>query len=515
MRNFRYVTSWIETRTVAAEKTNLVILFDKYIPSCLENVRNRFKKITPIVEISHIQMLCHLLNCLLIPAHTPIDCPKEWFEIYFVFACIWAFGSAMFQDQAVDYRVEFSKWWVNEFKTVKFTQGGTVFDYYIDPETKQWTSWNEKLTKFEMDADTPLQAVLCHTSESIRVRYFLDLLMEKKHPVMLIGPAGSGKTVLVNEKLSQLSENYAIANVPFNFYTTSEMLQKIMERPLEKKAGKNYGPPGSKTLVYFIDDMNMPEVDYYGTVQPHTIIRQHMDYNHWYDRSKLSLKEIHNCQYVSCMNPTSGSFTINPRLQRHFCVFSVSFPNNDSLTTIYSSILNQHFLNAEQKFNVCITKLTGNIVAASLALHNKIASVFLPTAVKFHYIFNIRDLSNVFQGLLFSTNDCLVDSTDIVRLWLHETQRVYGDKMTDEKDIDSFSKMQIDAVKKSFEELDETIVFEKPNIYCHFAGGIGEPKYMPIPEWSVLSRLLQEAMVCWLLFILLLFLACIVIRISV
>lgn len=27
--------------------------------------------------------------------------------------------------------------------------------------------------------------------------------------------------------------------------------------------------------------MNMPEVDEYGTVSPHTIIRQHMDYGHW------------------------------------------------------------------------------------------------------------------------------------------------------------------------------------------------------------------------------------------
>lgn len=27
------------------------------------------------------------------------------------------------------------------------------------------------------------------------------------------------------------------------------------------------------------------------------------------------LKEIHSCQYVACMNPMVGSFTINPRLQ--------------------------------------------------------------------------------------------------------------------------------------------------------------------------------------------------------
>ena len=51
---------------------------------------------------------------------------------------------------------------------------------------------------------------------------------------MLVGSAGCGKTILVNEKLAQLSDNYMVANVPFNYYTTSEMLQKILEKPLEK-----------------------------------------------------------------------------------------------------------------------------------------------------------------------------------------------------------------------------------------------------------------------------------------
>ena len=106
--------------------------------------------------------------------------------------------------------------------------------------------------------------------------------MAKKLPVMLVGPAGAGKSVIVAEKLLSLPDSHAVTNVPFNFYTTSEMLQKVLEKPLEKKAGRNYGPPGNKTMVYFIDDMNMPEVDTYGTVQPHTLIRQFMDYGHWY-----------------------------------------------------------------------------------------------------------------------------------------------------------------------------------------------------------------------------------------
>lgn len=245
------------------------------------------------------------------------------------------------------------------------------------------------------------QSVLVHTSETTRYRYFVDLLMANRRPVMLVGNAGCGKTVLINDKLTSLDEDTLITMIPFNYYTTSLMLQQVMEKPLEKKAGRNYGPPGTKKLIYFIDDMNMPVVDTYGTVQPHTLIRQHLDYNHWYDRTKLILKEIHNVQYVACMNPTAGSFTINPRLQRHFSVFAVSFPGMDSLKTIYQSILHGHI--SSGGFNTQIQRNYEKIVAGALALHTKVTTTFLPTAIKFHYIFNLRDLSNIFQVCCFLT----------------------------------------------------------------------------------------------------------------
>ncbi|CAH1795230.1 unnamed protein product [Owenia fusiformis] len=487
-----FVNSWIETREVQSEKANLTILFDKYIPTCLETMRTRFKKITPIAEVSHMQMLCYLLEVTLVPENTPADCSKELYELYFVFCLVWAFGGCMFQDQLVDYRVEFTKWWITEFKTVKFPSTGTVFDYFIDPETKKFEPWTKKVPSFELDPDLPLQAALVPTAETTRVRYFMDLLVQKKRPVMLVGNAGTGKTVSIQEKLLNLSDDWMVANVPFNFYTTSEMLQNILEKPLEKKAGRNYGPPGSRRLIYFIDDMNMPEVDTYFTVQPHTLIRQHIDYSHWYDRTKLTLKEIHNTQYVACMNPTAGSFTINPRLQRHFSVFAVSFPGLDALNTIYSTILSQHL--QFNSFPGALVKFAPSLAAGALALHTKINSTFLPTAIKFHYVFNLRDLSNVFQGLLYSTPDCLKTNVDLVRLLMHETDRVYCDKLTDEQDIETFNKMQKDIVKKNFEDLPEEQLFEKPNLYCHFSSGIGDPKYMPVEGWPSITKILTDAL---------------------
>lgn len=72
----------------------------------------------------------------------------------------------------------------------------------------------------------PHQRALVHTSETTRLRYFVELLLEKGQPLMLVGNAGVGKTVFVGDMLAGLSEAYIVSHVPFNYYTTSAALQR-------------------------------------------------------------------------------------------------------------------------------------------------------------------------------------------------------------------------------------------------------------------------------------------------
>ena len=60
-------------------------------------------------------------------------------------------------------------------------------------------------------------------------------------------------------------------------------------------------------------------------------------------------------------------------------------------------------------------------------------------------------LSPHFQGMLFAGNECCKTPVDLVRLWLHEGERVYRDKLTDEKDMEIYDKMKKDICKKAFE----------------------------------------------------------------
>ena len=43
-------------------------------------------------------------------------------EAYFVFACIWAFGGCLAVDKKVDHRLQFSRYWISEWKTITFPE---------------------------------------------------------------------------------------------------------------------------------------------------------------------------------------------------------------------------------------------------------------------------------------------------------------------------------------------------------------------------------------------------------
>lgn len=43
------------------------------------------------------------------------------------------------------------------------------------------------------------------------------------------------------------------------------------------------------------------------------------------------------------------------------------------------------------------------MVNCAIALHQKVSATFLPTAIKFHYNFNLRDIANIFTVSFLTT----------------------------------------------------------------------------------------------------------------
>lgn len=55
------------------------------------------------------------------------------------------------------------------------------------------------------------------------------------------------------------------------------------------------------------------------------------------------------------------------------------------------------------------------------------------------------------KGILFALPDSIRYPSDLIHLWLHESSRVYSDKLMEEKDVELFNKILLDAGKRYFE----------------------------------------------------------------
>ena len=74
------------------------------------------------------------------------------------------------------------------------------------------------------------------------------------------------------------------------------------------------------------------------------------------------------------------------------------------------------------------------ITSATLQLYFSVSEKLPRTPVKFHYIFNLRDLSRVYEGLTLMTIDKITNKDQFVRLWRNECMRVFSDRLINEAD---------------------------------------------------------------------------------
>ena len=161
-------------------------------------------------------------------------------------------------------------------------------------------------------------------------------------------------------KLDQLvAKNFNPVFIGFSAQTSSLRTQEMIEGKLEKKRKNLLGAPIGKKVVVFVDDLNMPKLDTYGSQPPIELLRQYQDFGGLYDREKFFWKDIENVIICSaCAPPGGGRNPVTARMIRHFGMFSIPSPSDTALKTIFSAILGG-FL---QDFQPAVRGLAGNAV---------------------------------------------------------------------------------------------------------------------------------------------------------
>ena len=158
-----------------------------------------------------------------------------------------------------------------------------------------------------------------------------------------------------------------------------------------------------------------------------------------------------------------------------------------SMRMIFTAIL-KGFLDQNEGSGLNI--LAEPIIKASVDIYLKTINDFLPTPTKCHYTFNLRDLSKVVQGMLMTNLEHLVSKDYLVYLWLHETFRVFRDRLVDEKDRTKFNQL-------THELMENYLVMEwEPKNYIDVLFGDFEngTAYVKLSDTNRLIPKLQECL---------------------
>ena len=350
-------------------------------------------------------------------------------EKLFLFALVWSIGATV-DDMS---RRKFNTC-LSDIDSI-FPPTNTIYDYNVDITKNEFVPWENKVPTMRATPTASFFDLIVPTVDTVRNGFICNMLMNAKRNVMITGGTGSGKTILANSMLTGLPDTHHQLVVNFSAATTSGAVQEIIEGPMEKRSKDKLGPQGGKNLVIFIDDFNMPKkTSFESPFQPPLeLIRLYMDYGGWYDRIKCSWKYILDSQLIVALgHPGGGRNTICARTQSRFSILNCTTPADSQVVKIFESILTHRFVDYDTELKA----MAPSLAIATLQVYKTISADFLSTPEKFHYLFNLRDVAKVMQGILMA-GPATIDTPDAMcRLWVHECQRVFADRFVRSKTND-------------------------------------------------------------------------------
>ncbi|VVC38423.1 Dynein heavy chain, coiled coil stalk,P-loop containing nucleoside triphosphate hydrolase,Dynein heavy [Cinara cedri] len=457
---------------------DIMCLFDWLTPPCLYFVR---RNCVQLVNAGSTNMVLNVLNILELQLKIATQNVNQnlssvftnYLQGSFVYASIWGFGGTLDSNSRLAFDLYFKELWKGEIPGLEPPEElsplniilpveGLLYDYIYNCTSKgSWKHLGEIVKNTNLEEMSNIEQTLVHTLDTVRYTYLINMFITNCKPLLLFGATGTGKSFYIkNYMVNKLSlDEFVPTFITFTIQTSANFTQEIIISKLIKRKRGVYGPPLGKICVIFVDDMNMPIKEQYGAQPPIELLRQLFDHGHWYDlkdTSKVYLKDI---LVLTAIGPPGGSRQdVYARFLRHFGLFAINSFDDESITKIYSTLLQIGL--RRNGFTLEVIPIIDNIIRSTIDLYRSTISNLAPTPSKSHYLFNLRDISKVTNGILMFRKESFTSRHDFVKLWVHEVMRVFYDRLIDDNDRKwLFNEIRTLVGKNFLEKFD--VVFEK------------------------------------------------------
>ncbi|XP_059149715.1 dynein axonemal heavy chain 5-like isoform X1 [Physella acuta] len=465
---------WLNLRP-AHEKDILMGLFEGSFTALWNYAIQNLEFKMDILEAFVISQACKLMTGLITMKDEKEgtgQLPREVYERIYIFTLMWSIGAFLELDDRAKMEEFLRKHETIRLDLPKIPDGldATMFDFMVDADGN-WVYWGEKVSSYiyPTDHEPEYTSILVPNVDNVRTEFLINLIAKQNKAVLLIGEQGTAKTVMINNYMGQYNPEYHIGqSVNFSSATTPLMFQRTIESYVDKRVGSTYGPPAGKKATVFIDDINMPVINEWGDQIANEIVRQLMENRGFYSLEKPGdFTTIVDMQFLAAMiQPGGGRNDIPQRLKRQFAIFNCTLPSNPSIDKIFTVIGLGHFCK-ERGFKEDVIAMVRNLVPITRRLWQLTKIKMLPTPAKFHYIFNLRDLSRIWQGMLNTISSVITDVKILMGLWKHECCRVIADRFTSVDDGAWFIKTMTRVINEECGE-STAVHLERSDLFVDF-----------------------------------------------
>ena len=299
-----------------------------------------------------------------------------------------------------------------------FPEEGSVYDYHYDMKNMCFMNYCDMCefneTSLVCDLVVPTKDFVCNMN-------LAQMLVNNNCSIMFMGPMSSGKSLLCQEFMKNMSNSWNFKEMPFSRKTIHQDVQNMMEENMIKRRKNVYCLDSCRRTMLMIDDMNMPRRDRYNDHSAVEMLRWMMEYQCVWDYNTLDRRMVQDMMIMGtvCSNQYEP---LTKRFTSKFNMIGCPEISDFNMNHIFQTMLYNRMKKYPQNIRCMCPEISETCVNVLNFFRNNYQNENCCPLT-------IREPLRVVQSICSLSPKDIYSSTDMTNLCCNELMRVFCDRL--------------------------------------------------------------------------------------